>query len=129
MPETKKLIEGARSEVARVRRRLLSPSAEALEECVTELQRAIFLLREGDGYLLARTEEQSRAGESYRQLHRELAQVKALATQANEYYSMRLRMLAQTDRFFSYTPNGADGACFAEPVSECHSEEGSVLHG
>jgi hypothetical protein len=129
MPEAKRLIDEARSQVARVRRRLLNPSAGTLEEGVPELQRAIFLLRQGEGYFLPWTEEQSQAWESAQQLHRELAQVKALARQANEFYSMRIRLLAQTDRSLSYTPNGADGACFAEPVIEGHSEESSVLHG
>jgi len=128
MPASKnrKLIEEVRTQVARVRERLLNPCAgmlepmlePMLETVLPELQQAIHLLQESDV---------SRQGEeSPRRLYQELALVKALAKQANEFYSMRIRLLAPNDSSVCYSRNGLAAGSSAEapqPQGE------SVLHG
>lgn len=135
--QTRKLLEQVRSQVARVRERLLNPCAATLEQALPELEEAIRTLRQGEFrqserlvspgiFGLSRPGEESLDWESARRLGRELAQVKALAKQASEFYSMRIRLLAQNDCSVSYSRNGVVGGSFAEvPLRP----EDSVLHG
>src|SRR5271168_2569651 len=115
--KTRKLIEKVRTQVARVRESLLNPCAGMLEQVVPELEQAVHLLRQSealDSPTISGPTEESLYWESARQLGRELAQVKALAKQANEFYSMRISLLAPSDSSVSYSRNGLAGGSFAE---------------
>jgi|SRR5271165_4898668 len=131
--KTRKLIEEVRTEVARVRERLLNPCAGVLEQVVPDLEQAIQLLRQSEGLVspaISRPGEESLDWESARRLGHELAQVKALARQANEFYSMRIRRLAQSDLSVSYSRNGIAGGSLVEMRAEAPQPQGeSVLHG
>jgi hypothetical protein len=130
------LIEEVRTQVARVRERLLNPTAGMLAQVLPELEQAVHLLRQCEqsealvSPAISPPAEESLYRESARRLGHELAQVKALAKQANEFYSMRIRLLAPSDSSVSYSRNGLAGGSFAEIAAEAPQPQGeSVLHG
>jgi len=139
--KTRKLIEEVGTQVAWVRERLLNPRAGMLEPVAPELEQAIRTLRQGElrqgeGTVspgMSGSGEESLDWESARRLGRELARVKALARQANEFYGMRIRLLAQNDLSVSYSRNGVVGGSSAEMPAEMRagapSQGDSVLHG
>ena len=118
-------IDAVRNLVARVRGRLLNPAAGMIEEALPDLEQAILLLWQGEG--LVRPGGESGDWESARQLKNELMQVKALARQAQEFYSLRIRLLAQNDSPIDYTCNG-----IAPPQASLQTrplEKGLLVHG
>jgi len=134
MANARGLIDEARSHLANVRRRLLHPEPAVLDavmldavldDALPRLERAIGLLRQGEMLLTSQTSptERSQAWDSARQLRHELAQVNALARQANEFYAGRIRLLSGED--FAVCYNSSAKAS----VSEKRSEKGLVLHG
>jgi len=137
--KTQKLLEEVRTQVARVRERLLHPCSGTLEPVAPELQQAIHLLRQNAALpqgqaltspAISHPAEESLCRESARRLGQELALVQALARQANEFYSLRIRLLAPGDSSLCYSRNGLAGRSLAEMAAEAPQPQGeSVLHG
>jgi hypothetical protein len=121
-------IDAARTQVARLRQRLLHPAAGALEDALPDLERAIWLLRESEG--LGHRDGESEDWKRALDLQKELTQVKALARQANEFYAMKIRLLAQNDSPVDYNCNGV---AFQEPSGQTPFEtalqKGLIVHG
>ena len=125
--EAGRQFDQARAGLRNVRQRLLHPSAEALENALPELERAIHLLRQGLALLPAYPggAQSSEAWESARQVRRELDRVRTLARQAAAFYSDRLNLLAGQDCSLRYNSDGAASA----PLPEKQLEKDLVLHG
>jgi hypothetical protein len=128
MTETQQLIEEARNRLSRVRQRLLDPTVTTLEEALPDLEEAVRSLRQGERLpwqSAVGKVEQSQAWASARQLRQELAQVGALARQANEFYSLRIRLLTKQDDSLRYDEHAGTSVC--SPVALLR--EGLVFHG
>jgi len=134
-------LEKVRSDLANVRRHLLQAEpgalASALNDALPRLQLRALGFRAQTDTILSSPSSQTSSGklshaawESARQLRYELAQVNALARQANEFYAGRIRILSGQDFSLSYNARGAPSACAASAsMSERVCQTGPVLHG
>ncbi len=127
MNDSRRHIEQAGKALAGVRKKLLHPSPETMQECLPSLENAVRLIQLGEAGL--RNEmpppERQRLRHSVAGLHRELKQVAALFEQAHQFYSFWARSIAGESSVPAYTPAGA---ITSQPVRSA-GESRLLLHG
>lgn len=128
MSSTVRDIEAAGQRVEVIRRRMLRPTPEALDNCHADLESAIAAMQRVESALQRDPETQLDARAELDQFRRNLAHVNALVKNAARFYSGWARLISPPEEAANYTPGGKATAPGLE-IKASGLESKMVLHG
>jgi hypothetical protein len=121
-------IEAAGQRVEVIRRRMLRPTPEALDDCHADLESAIAAMHRVESALQWDPETPQNARAELDQFRRNLAQVNALVKNAARFYSGWARLTSPPEDAANYTSGGKAAASDLE-MKASGLESKLVLHG